>query len=452
MLMIPDRTAILRNVVTPLLLRMNRPECACPGRRNIRTSKALGLCQNHLNAERCCARGRAHSGSMAHGAQRLWGILSLLILLAAGCKRAESLSQAPPPPQVTVAPVIERELVEWDELTGRAASIEFVEVRPRVSGHIEKVLFESGQLVKKGDVLFVVDSRWYRADYEGREAELAMAQIRADNAEREAKRNAQLLASKAVSREEAESREARFAEAGAGLLAARAVRDSAKLDLENTEIRSPINGRVSRALVTVGNYISGMAGAATLLTTIVSVDPVYVYADMDENALLRFNTLTQAGTLPTNGSGKVPAQLQLADEKDFSRHGYVESLDNRLDPQTGSIVLRTVFPNTDGRIVPGLFARIRLPGGAKAPALLVDETAIGTDQAQKFVLTLTSSNTTAYRPVKLGPLVNGMRVVREGLMVGEKVIVNGLARIRPGMSVTPMEADGTNGSTKVARF
>jgi len=376
---------------------------------------------------------------------------ALASVLVTGCNQSESQSHMPPPPQVTVAPVAQEELVEWEELTGRAASIEFVEVRPRVSGHIEKVLFESGQLVKKGDVLFVIDSRWYKADYERREAELAMAQVRTDNAEREARRNAQLLASKAVSREEADAREARFAEARSGLLAAKAARDSARLDLENTELRSPIDGRVSRALVTVGNYISGMAGAATLLTTIVSVDPIYVYADMDENALLRFNTQTQAGKLPKNGDGKVPVELQLADEPDFSRHGYVESLDNRLDPQTGSIVLRTVFPNADGRIVPGLFARIRLPGGAKAPALLVDETAIGTDQAQKFVLSLTSTNTTAYRPVKLGPLVNGRRVVREGLVAGEKIVVNGLARVRPGMPVTPMEAGETNASTRVAK-
>ena len=387
----------------------------------------------------------------AFQARTLLILPALASSLFTGCKQSESQSHMPPPPQVTVAPVVQEELVEWEELTGRAASIEFVEVRPRVSGHIEKVLFESGQLVKKGDVLFVIDSRWYKADYERREAELAMAQVRTDNAEREARRNAQLLASKAVSREEADAREARFAEARSGLLAARAARDSARLDLENTELRSPIDGRVSRALVTVGNYISGMAGAATLLTTIVSVDPIYVYADMDENALLRFNTQTQAGKLPKNSDGKVPVELQHADEPDFSRHGYVESLDNRLDPQTGSIVLRTVFPNADGRIVPGLFARIRLPGGAKAPALLVDETAIGTDQAQKFVLSLTSTNTTAYRPVKLGPLVNGRRVVREGLAAGEKIVVNGLARVRPGMPVTPMEAGETNASTRVAK-
>ncbi len=341
--------------------------------------------------------------------------------------------------------------MEWEELTGRTAPIDFVEVRPRVSGHIEKIPFESGQLVKKGDVLFVIDSRWYKADYDRREAELAMAQVRTDNAEREAKRTAQLLASKAISKEEADGREARFAEARAGLLASKAARDSARLDLEFTEIRAPIDGRVSRALVTVGNYI-GLASSATVLTTIVSVDPIYVYADMDENALLRFNALKASGRLSAGADGKVPVELQLGDEAVFVSKGHIESLDNRIDPQSGSIVLRAVFPNADGRIVPGLFARIRLPGAAKAPALLVEETAIGTDQAQKFVLTLTSTNTTAYRPVKLGPLVDGKRVVREGLQPGEKVVLHLVAaRVRPGMPVVPQETTPTNGSSKVAQ-
>lgn len=378
-------------------------------------------------------------------------VIASLVIAASGCRKPDAQGHMPPPPQVTIAPVEQQELVEWEELTGRTAAIDYVEVRPRVSGHIEKVLFESGQLVKKGDVLFTIDPRWQKATYEQREAELAMAQVRLDNAERDAKRNAQLLAGKAISKEEADGREAKFAEARAGLLAAKAARDSARLDLEYTEIRSPIDGRVSRALVTAGNYISGIAGAATLLTTIVSVDPVYVYVDMDENALLRYNALNQSGKLDRNKDGKVPVELQLADEQGFAHQGYVESLDNRLDPQSGSIVLRAVFPNPSGRIVPGLFARIRLPGGAKAPALLVDESAIGTDQAQKFVLTLTSTNTTAYRPVKLGTLVHGKRVVREGLQAGEKIVVNGLARVRPGMPVTPVEGGTTNGGAKVAK-
>ncbi len=380
------------------------------------------------------------------------GVTGLAVVVS-GCHRGGSPSSGGhmPAAEVTVAPVEQREVVQWEELTGRTASIEYVEVRPRVSGHIEKVHFESGQMVKKGDVLFVIDARWHKAEADRREAELAMAQSRSDNAEREAKRNAQLLASKALSKEEAEARDARFAEAKAALLAAQAARDSARLDLEHTSIRAPIDGRVSRALVTVGNYISGVAGAATLLTTIVSVDPVYVYADMDENALLRFNSLSQSGQLATNGNGQVPVELQLGDESGFPHRGIVESLDNRVDPQSGSIVLRAVVPNPDGRIVPGLFARIRVPSSGRTPVLLVDETAIGTDQAQKFVLSVSTTNTTLYRPVKLGAAIDGKRIVREGLEAGERVIVNGLARVRPGVEVHPTEAGATNRDPRVAR-
>jgi RND family efflux transporter MFP subunit len=363
-------------------------------------------------------------------------ILGMAVVILMGCGRKPA-TESTPPPIVTVAPAAQQPVVEWNEFTGRTEPVEAVEVRPRVSGHIQGIRFQSGQLVKKGDVLFVIDPRWHQADFDRRQAEYEQSKVRLENAEREAQRTEQLVASKAISTEEADARIARFNEAKAALLAAEAARDFAKLDLEHTEVRAPISGRVSRELRTVGNYVSGIPGAATLLTTIVSVDPIYVYADVDENSLLEFNRLASAQKVATNGGGQIPVELALADEEGFPHRGHVESFDNRLDPGTGSILLRAVFSNPEGRIVPGLFARIRIPLSERYPATLIDERAVGTDQGQKFVLTLSPTNTVEYRPVKLGPAVSGMRIVRSGLEPGEKIVVNGLQRVRPGMPVTP---------------
>ncbi len=359
-----------------------------------------------------------------------------LFFAVAGCSR-NSAQMKPPLPSVTVAPVQQREIIERDEFTGRIEPVESVEIRPRVSGYIQEVKFQSGQLVKKGDLLFQIDPRWHQAAFEQRQAEFEQAKTHLENTRREAERTPQLLANNAISKEDAEARQSRYQEAKSGLLAAQAALDSARLDLEYTQVRAPINGRVSRALLTEGNYVSGVAGAATLLTTVVSVDPVYVYADMDENSLLRFNALALSKKLVADGDGKIPVELQLADEQDFPHQGYIESFDNRLNADTGSILLRAIFPNPDGRIVPGLFSRIRVPLSDRHPALLVEERAIGTDQAQKFVLTLTATNTVAYRQVELGPLVEGRRVVRSGLRGDEEIVVNGLSRVRPGMPVAP---------------
>ena len=369
------------------------------------------------------------------------GLLSVLGgFLLVGCGQhggqSEQAGQQMPPPKVTVAPVTEKAVVEWREFTGRTEAVETVEVRPRVSGHIQEVRFQSGQLVKKGDVLFKIDPRWHQAEFDRREAEYVQAKVRAETAEREANRTEQLLASKAISTEEAEARQSRFGEAKAALLAAQAARDFSKLDLELTEICSPIDGRVSRALVTQGNFVSGVAGNATMLTTIVTVDPVYVYANFDEHSLLKFNELMKGKKIASEAR-RVPVILELANEEGYPHRGYIESLDNRLDAGTGSILLRAVFPNDDGAILPGLFARIRVPLSQEYPALLIGEGAVGTDQAQKFVLALTSSNTVEYRAVKLGPTIDGMRVVRSGLNAGDEIVVNGLQRARPGMPVTP---------------
>jgi RND family efflux transporter MFP subunit len=335
---------------------------------------------------------------------------------------ASEAAAAPPAPKVTVAPVAQQLVTEYEELTGHVDAVETVELRARVSGHLEDVHFEAGQVVNKGDVLFSIDPRWYQAQFD-------LAAARADVAEREARRADQLLAGAAISSEEAEARRARAAQAKAELATAR-------LDLEHTQVRAPITGRISRAIVTPGNLVSGTAGSGTKLATIVSVGAAFVYADIDESTLLKFNRLIRENRILTR-NGRIPVDLQLSDETGFPRSGYIESADNQVNPATGSLALRMVFPNNDGDLIPGLFARVRVPVGAPETELLISERAIGTDQSQKFVLTVGADNTVAYRTVKLGGVHEGLRVVNEGLQPGETIIVNGLMRVRPGMTVVP---------------
>jgi RND family efflux transporter MFP subunit len=334
----------------------------------------------------------------------------------------QAAAASAPAPKVTVAPVESRELTEFEELTGHVDAVETVELRARVSGHLESVNFHAGQLVQKGDVLFTVDSRWYQAQYD-----LAAAQ--AELAESEANRAKALQNAAAVSAEEAEAKISRAAAAHAQL-------ELARLDLDHTAVRAPISGRISRAYVTPGNLVSGSPGSATLLATVVATGDAYVYADVDENTYLKFSRLNRDHNLLTSG-GRIPVDLQLADESGYPRHGYIESADNRVNPSTGSLALRMVFPNPDDALVPGLFARVRIPISAPRPTLLVSERAIGTDQGQKFVLALDRENKVAYRTVRLGGVVAGKRIVRDGLNAGDTVVVNGLQRIRPGMTVSP---------------
>lgn len=372
-------------------------------------------------------------------------LLSSLALGITACRPGQTSpgSAAPPAPQVTVAPVEKRDLVEYDTFTARLDAPEVVEIRPRVSGYLTEVRFRPGELVKAGDVLFIIDPRPRQAIFDRADAEVKRAEVRVDIAIREANRAEALFETGAVSIEEADQRRWAVTDAQAVLQAAIANRETAKLDLEFCTVRAPIDGRVSRALVTVGNNVSGVDGFTTLLTTLVSVNPIYAYSDVDEASLLKFRQLLRQGEVSTDAQGHVLVEMGLPDETGYPHQGFIESIDNRLDPGTGSILVRSEYSNTDGKLLPGLFARIRIPSSAKKPTLLIHETAIGTDQNQKFVYTLTSSNTVAYRPVSLGGSVGSKRVVRSGLQPGEKVIVNGLLRVMPGAPVSPIEEGST---------
>jgi multidrug efflux system membrane fusion protein len=343
----------------------------------------------------------------------------------------------PPPPPITVADVVEREINEWDEFTGRIEAVDAVEIRPRVSGYSERVAFAEGKEVKKGAVLFVIDPRPYEAELARAVADLARARTRAALAGREVARAQRLVDVQAISREEFETRTSAEAESRASIAAAEAAVATARLNVEWTRVRSPISGRVSRAEVTAGNLVQAGPPTATLLTTVVSLDPVYVYFEGDEQTYLHYGELARAGTRPSSRDTRNPIQLGLANEQGFPHQGYVDFVDNQLNPQTGTIRARAVFSNSDRVFTPGLFARLKLVGSARYKAVLVLDRAVGTDQDKKFVLVLKPDSTVEYRPVQLGRLVDGMRIVRAGLHAGDRIVINGLQRARPGMKVTP---------------
>ncbi len=368
--------------------------------------------------------------------------LAAFFLLAplAGCSKPKG-----EPPQfgampVSVAPPVQREIQDWDEFTGRIEASESVEIRPRVSGYLDKVHFQSGELVQKGDVLFTIDARPFQAVLDRTEAELNQAETRLKWARSEAERAERLWATRTMSIEEVDKQRRAFEEATAGIGVAQAARKAAALDVEFCTVRAPIDGRASREMVTAGNYVSGVAGFTTLLTTVVRTDPVHVYADVDESTFLRYQRLTSAGKATHLSESETPAEMQLDGEPGYPHRGRIESFDNRLQGSTGSILLRAEFPNADGALRPGSFVRLRVPAGPKYQALLVTERAVGTDQGRKFLLTVGPNNITEYKPVEVGPLIGDQRVIRSGLAATDSVIVNGLQRARPGAPVVPEPA------------
>jgi len=367
------------------------------------------------------------------------GLLSVVALLLCsflpGC--GKPAPPTPPPPSVSVVLPVAREVEEWDEYIGRLESPETVEVRARVSGYLDKVHFKEGSEVKKGDLLFTIDPRPYQAVYDYSEADYQRAQSQADLAKNDSERARQLFDTKAISEEEFDTKAKSFTAAQANALAAKARAASAKLDLEFTEIRAPINGRISRAIVTEGNLISGGASgaSATLLTTIVSLDPLYFYGEADERAIQKYSRLAREGKRVSARDQPIPSEMGLAGEAGFPYKGVLDFVDNRVDPNTGTLRARGVFSNEHRNLVPGFFARIRIPGSGKYQALLIPDRAVGSDQALKFVYVVNAENKVEHRTVTLGMIIDGLRVVKEGLKPDEPVIVEGQMRVRPGIVV-----------------
>jgi multidrug efflux system membrane fusion protein len=345
---------------------------------------------------------------------------------------------APPPlPAVTVAEVPEREITEWDEFTGRLEAVDQVEIRPRVSGYIKRVAFAEGSEVKKGEILFEIDPRPYEAELARVEAELESTRSAAALAKSEKHRAGTLVDMQAISREEYDSRTSAEVQGGAQVRAAEAAVRTARLNLEWTRVRSPIAGRVSNAQVTPGNLVEAGPPTATLLTTVVSLDSMYLYFDSDEQTYLRYADRARSSGGTNWRTARLPVFLGLANESGFPHEGRLDFVDNQVDPSSGTIRTRAVFSNRSRALTPGLFARVKLVGIERANAMLVRDAAIGTDQDRKFVLVVGSGDTLAYRPIVPGRLNDGLRIVTSGLKPGERIVVNGLMRVRPGMRVAP---------------
>jgi RND family efflux transporter MFP subunit len=360
----------------------------------------------------------------------------------AGCAQTPSEAPKPAPVAVTVSYPVERDVTDFADFTGRTAAVESVEVRARVWGYLDKVNFKEGSLVKKGDVLFEIDSRVYRADLERAQGAVAQCEARLRRLERDFSRARNLLARRAVGQEEFDRYESDYREAAANLEVAKANRDLAALNLGYTKVVAPVSGRVSRYVVTVGNLIqSGDQNGGTLLTTLVSVDPMYVYFDMDEHTVLRVRELIRAGKAKSAHETTWPVALGLATAEGFPHQGTINFEDNQVNPRTGTLRVRGVFPNKDEALSPGFFARVRVPIGEPHPALLVADRAIDTDLGQKVLFLVDDKNAVLSRAVRPRALHQGLREIAGGLTRGERVIISGLQQVRPGATVEPKLVD-----------
>lgn len=358
-------------------------------------------------------------------------------LIGCGDKSANSGGTGPgqmPPPNVKIAQALTQEVTEWDEYTGRIEAVNAVEVRARVSGYLEKVNFTAGEKVRKGDLLFQIDPKPLKAQLNYAVAELERAKTKQELARNDLTRAENLLKAKAISTEEYDARNKGLREAIAAVNSAEANVYSAKLNLEYTEIHAPINGRVGRELITAGNLVKT---DDTLLTNIVSTDPVYVYVDADEQSVLKYRRHAQQHGKGATDLKGTPVELAVADETGFPHHGQLDYIAPREDAATGTLSLRGVFANPDELLSPGFFARLRVRGSASYQALLLPDRAVGTDQGQRFIWVVNQDHLVAYRKVTPGPLIDQLRVIREGLQPGDWVVIEGMQKLKPEMKVTP---------------
>lgn len=353
----------------------------------------------------------------------------------ASCKRGTPAAAQTGPLPVNVVKVIEKEIVEWDDFTGRIEAVESVEIRPRVSGYITAIDFKAGAIVKKGDLLFVIDPRPYEADLaratadvERAEAQMKLAQIEVDRAK-------DLRGKNTISASEFDQKAATYQDASAAVRASQAAKDLASLNLEFTQIKSPIDGRVSDARITLGNLVQPGAGRESVLTTVVSIDPLYVVVDADENKVLKYVKLDKEGKRATARTTKQAAYVELGNETGFPHEGLVDFVDNRIDPNTGTLRARVVLKSWSDLITPGFFARVRIAGSNKSMSTLVDDSVISSDQGQRYVWVVKPDHVVERRNIKVGPVQDGLRVVHEGLKAGEDVVSTRLQLLQPGMTV-----------------
>jgi RND family efflux transporter MFP subunit len=409
--------------------------------------KAAALCRETFLS----ATDLSEPNNKNNTASRVPGGIAPIILLAlvlAGCDRRPQPPAAAAAPPVTVAQPTKRTVTDWDEFTGRFEAIEEVQVRARVGGFVNNVEFKDGDMVHAGDLLYIIDPRPFEAVAEQADGQLADARAKTELAKRELDRGLNLVQTSAVSEQVVDQRRQALQAAHAAETVAEGALKAAQLNVEFTHVMAPITGRVSRHLVSVGNLVSGSDnGASTLLTSIVSMDPIYIYFDVDEATYLKNNKLWFEGKRASSRDTPNPVQVTLTGETKPSHEGHMDFIDNRLDVSTGTLRSRAIIPNHDLSILPGQFGRVRLVGSSPYEALLLPDTAIATDQSRKIVFVVRDNDTVEARAVVLGPIDAGLRVIREGLKPEDKVIVDGIQRARVGAKVTPHMAASGGGKT-----